>query len=196
MAAPQTHRVQPIKDRVALIESSLSEEVQQGIFIPQTRHRLFAFGKVVALGAESSERGCALGDNCVFQVNPMFEKTIRYKIDEEFVLLMHAMDLLGKLKDNLIALDSFEPLGRWVIVERRSAAMVDGIYLPENNGVSGTVNYFVVKCGPQVELDLKPGQQVFCDPNRTNPLKFLGSKEDYGFVDMSFIYGTLPPPEE
>jgi co-chaperonin GroES (HSP10) len=182
--------VKPSKNRVALIESPIAEEASKGIVLPQTRHRLFAMGQVMALGPEAETAGVKLFQSVVFQVNPSFEKTIRFQVGEHQVLLMHAGDLIGELTSTRFDMDTFSPLGRWVIVEHDYATMVGDLYLPENNLRMDTRRSYYLKHGPQSEVDLAVGQEVFCDPNRVTPIQFSSTKGHYGFVDPGFIYGS------
>lgn len=192
-------------DRVLLAEVPEQKEIN-GIALPESRTRQYLHMQVVAVG-DGRVRGGDIpvhrkmcvkpGDQVMVQLNPMMISGNQQKVGGVKYLTVNHHDIIARVEAGVfdLTLDTFHPVGRWVLVRVDAPDRVGLIHLPAQSPLrsSGEVKTFLAKLGDVAteELDQIPiGTQVMLEHNRVQP--FSLNRVAYAYIDCASIAGALP----
>lgn len=174
-------------------------KLKGAIHLPPNRAKLYEIGEVIAVGAlegygpegkYSTKEVYAPGDLVLFQLPQAFAQTITFDIKGVLNCFLHVEDILAKLTRDEIALDAFQIVGRFLLLQPsvRSESL---IVLPDNaeEAKKENLHFSVLQWGKDVKHSFAKGQEVFPDKGRVNPMSI--ERTDLVFVDQQFIYGAL-----
>lgn len=176
-------------DRVAV---EIIEEAKTGLIeLPQSRFKMFMFGKVLASSAQSGSLVAKPGDQVFFQIAPTYmTDTV---VDEKKTVLVHSGDILGTVKTPTLDFGGLTAAGGWVFIEVfHTTKLTSGILLPDTAAPVEAPKFKVVKTGPDVK-NVKVGDEVVIDRARLNPITLAvkGKAEEFGYISHSFIAGLI-----
>jgi len=185
-------------ERVALIE--LDEEISGTIVVPQSRQKAYELGKIVAVGSgkvPSIEKPFDMyvkeGEIVLFSIPAQLRQSSTYVIDGARTCVVHQNDVLGRLSSMKVSIDTFEILGRWVLltcfVDKKDSIIEipDTAQLPVED-----FKFRIEQVGSGAsELNMVKGDEVVVERTRCSTLEIDGSK--YFYIDMSFVYGKVEP---
>ena len=179
-------------ERVAIVE--LEEEIESEIALAGKRNYSYFVGKVHAASKKAQEI-LNVDDTVLFQA-PTDMRTGKvmgqvFKAGDEIVQIQHSRDMIARLgKGTVVNIDTFEPLGEWVLAEARLIKRESTILLPDN--VRETPDFFryhVVKKGSKVPEEIQVGDEIVVEPNRLNPIGLSG--KNYFYCDRGQIAGVV-----
>ena len=192
-------------DRVLLAEVEEQKEVK-GIYLPESRTRQYLHMLVVAVG-DGRVRGGDLpvyrkmcvkpGDHVMVQLNPMMIGGNQQKIGGVKYLTLNHHDVIARVEAGVfdLTLETFHPVGRWVLVRVDAPDRVGTIILPGAPSLrsAGEVKTFLTKMGEVAaeELNQLPiGTQVMLEHNRVQP--FSLNHIPYAYIDCASVAGAMP----
>ncbi len=184
-----------------------NDQEVDGIFIPESKTSRYMSMEVVAVGDGRlratdlviQRRMCVQpGDRVFVQVSTMMLASNMQKINDEKFLVLNHHDVIAKIDAgvNSLTLDSFHPVGRWVVARVLQPQRVGKIWLPGNTEPlqsAGEVKTFLEKAGAlaMTELGDPPvGTRLMLEHTRVNPIK-LG-KVMCVYVDVQNVAGATP----
>lgn len=197
--------VKIIGDRVLL--KDVPEETElNGILLPDSKLKQHCAFKVVAVG-DGKIRGTdtpiqrkicvSVGDTVFVQVHPMMRANAFQAINGEKHIAVNSHDIIAKIGTGVASMtvDSFTPVGRWLLIRVEQPEKAGEIYLPGGDKVggdtAGEVKLFVEKLGEiaAAETEIAPGSRVMLEHTRATPLKI--QKQLYAYIDLSFVVGSV-----
>ena len=177
------------------------DEVRGKLLVPQTANRVHELAKIVAVG-KKVKTDLAVGDIVFFQANAMMSAYHTVKVDDKVVLIIHHDDIIAKLSEPVVSIDTFKVHGAWVLcradVEQKSIVIPDTV---EDINSIPYPHFFVLQVGGQANLDtsgnLLPDDEainvcdeVIVDKARTTIIS-LGDTKRVAYINRSFIFGKL-----
>jgi hypothetical protein len=106
--------------------------------------------------------------------------------------------MIARIKDAKLKLESIEILGNWVLVKPFMDEVGGIIIIPDAVKESGKNDliqrYRAIQIGEGVDIGLKVGEEVSLARSRCNPIYIETTL--YGFVEKSFIYGSIETDEQ
>lgn len=182
-------------ERVAVKETE--EEFESEIALVGKKNLHYVLGEIHAISEKGLETGAAVGDVVLFQM-PMNYQTGRpmsqqYKHENEMLFIQHSRDIIAKLAGKkIITLDTFVPIGNWVLIRCERIKQASGLVLPDNLRESPDFfRYYVLKKGSKVGETIPIGAEVAVDPNRLNPIGIDG--QNYFYCDDGQVSGVIQP---
>lgn len=192
-------------DRVMLEEVPEQKEIN-GIALPESRTRQYLHLQVVAVGdgrvrggdLAVTRRICvAPGDHVMVQLNPMMIGSTQQKVGNKKYLTLNHHDILARVERGVfdLTLDTFHPVGRWVLVRVDAPEKVGEIFLPNQQQPlrsAGEVKTYLAKMGEVAteELALPLGTQLLLDHSRVQP--FALNRIPYAYVDCANVAAAMP----
>jgi len=163
------------------------------------RAKLYEIGEVIAVGAmegygpdgkHSTKETYIAGDLVLFQLPPSLVESLTFDIKGVLNCFLHVEDIIARLTRDVIELESFKIVGRFVLIEpsvRRESLIV----LPDTaeDAKRENLHFSVRQVGADVGYPFYTGQEVFPDKGRVNPM--IIENTELAFVDQQFIYGAL-----
>lgn len=197
-----TTPLKPFGERIVL--TSMEEGYSGKIVLPEKRQREYRVGRCVAVGngCHSFQQGdvqpakiyTAVGETYLFQVDEGTLKNCAYKRDGATYVFLHQADMIAKLNDPEVRIDTIDAVGHWVIVKMVNRIKTGVIVLPENMSIDTAapeVHFIVEKVGNAVspDFDLVPGTEIALARSRLTTIQF--DNQLYGFISDNFIYGLV-----
>ncbi len=192
-------------DRVLLAEVPEQKEIN-GIALPESRTRQYLHMLVEAVGDGQMRGGdfpvrrkmCVKpGDQVMVQLDPRMIGGNQQKIGGVKYLTLNHHDIIARVEAGVfdLTLDTFHPVGRWVLVRVDAPDKVGLIHLPNQSALrsSGEVKTFLAKMGEIAaeQLDHMPiGTQVMLEHNRVQP--FSLNRVAYAYIDCANVAGAMP----
>ena len=198
------HKLRIFGPRAALVE--VADNLEGSIELPQTRAKVFSLGVITHLGdgkiyipgkkfgtyvPDVEEFHVAVGDTVMFQLPPMMAANMTYKLDDTGYLFLSQSDIIARLKSNVVSIENFEIVGRYVLCSRtRASRTSSGIILPDIvEDYNDDMNHFeVVQKGCLVDR-CEVGDSVVVDRTRANPVSLSGST--FYFIDEFAVHGVI-----
>mgnify|MGYP003491527841 CR=1 FL=1 len=187
-------------ERLLLRETPKEEKLQQGVFIPESTKRGYAFCEVVEIGNGVLDRSqrqpppdLAKGDIVFVQINPQMAASSGHIIDDKRHYMCHWHDALAVITGIPPTLETFRPVGRWVLAKLEIEEQVGLIIIPNQNvqNAAGKVKFTIAKMGvlAQDQLGLAEGDSVLIDKARANV--FSLGKTRMVYVDAEYVTAKL-----
>lgn len=179
--------------RVAVI--GIDEEFESEIAMPRSRNLSYQIGRVYAVGngrvnGEVQDMIVKEKEIVLYQLNMIQEQNQRYMHDSLAVHVIHAGDLIARLKSNVVKMENFEILGAWVLVEPFIKKLESNIVLPDTAiEQSEWQRYKLVQAGCNVKHPMTVGQELIVERMMVQPI--IIDKKRYGFVSGDRIHGVV-----
>jgi len=175
------------KNKVAL--TKIDEKINTTLAIPQTYRKDFVLAVVEGYNDVS---GISFGDTVMFQIaGDYMEKNCTCYVNGEPVIIINKGDMLARLDSNIITLEGFNPLGKWVLL-RTEYKNKSEILIPDAHKQHGDYVFYVEKigtdCGSE-DLGLTIGDNVIPDNARVVIIKIDGN--DYVLIHVSNIFAIV-----
>jgi hypothetical protein len=148
----------------------------------------------------------ALGDRVCFEINDMIKYTQVYKRwrDKKDMIQLLQTDLIGRLKDDRVNIESFEILGDFVLVKPELRGSGSPIVLPSTVAKSPEFVYYrVVQLGSTVDLPIAVGDEIIINHGKVNVLMLQAQdkgggwhNEDYGYVIKDYVHAVVSGVDE
>jgi len=191
-------KVKPFGERIVV--EFVNELYEGKIIIPERAGQVNRLGRVLFVGDGVVFNGpnrsvvpmhVAVGDVCMFQMEASQELNTRYVVDDKPVFFLHQHDMILKVTGKKLKLElgTVEVIGTWVLVKAFSGIETTLIVPETAKGDTDVQRYRVVQVGSGVKQAIIPGDEVSLVRSRCNPIYF--GQELYGFVDSSFVYGSI-----
>lgn len=160
------------------------------IALPPDRFKLYDLGRVVAGGPETNFQA---GQLVFFQLTQHSMENTWIHIDgqKQPLIVMDRGDILARLSDLTITVDSFSIAGKYLLLKPYMPKTESLIIIPDKAEDTGRENlrYTVVQVGDRVDLaGVHVGGEVYPDRGRCSPLQIGDST--FVFVDRDFILGV------
>jgi co-chaperonin GroES (HSP10) len=183
-----------------------ADEAVGGILVPTNLPRQYVKAEVIAVGdgkmrgidrAITRKIGVKLGDHVFVQLNPLMATNNLQKVAGERYLSLDYNDVIARLTCGVMALtlDSFDPVGQWVLLRGVAPKMAGVLYLPETSGGKaidnpGEIRWYLAKLGELAAAELPalaPGTRVLPEHVKANLLKIDGKV--YAYINVCNVVG-------
>jgi co-chaperonin GroES (HSP10) len=175
--------------RVAIEEV---EENYRGLIIRKAKgtHRI---SKVLAKGDQVGPE-IEVGDVLFWQTNANIENLCSHEFEKghRFNILLTG-DMIAKVKNQVIALDTFQVIGIWCLIRRTLIApSPNGIVLPDYRSVEeANARWILEQKGQAAQLDVEPGQEVIIDRNMANRIEL--DQAQFAYIHRNHVLGAVAP---
>lgn len=184
-------KISVIGERVVV--KPIEIELEGKIVVPQTIQKQWEIGEVMHVGNMRRPDGTSAtayvkkGDLVMLQYIGAFEQGSRFEIGGKHVRIVHQNDLVGRLASVRISYDTFEPLGRYVLLKPESG-LKSTIVVPQDFQPAETMRFVVKKTGSAVEQPVVPGMEAF--PERGHLNRMALGEEVFVFCDQQWIFAV------
>lgn len=184
-----------IGDRIAL---RLVEEDTTGLqVIKATEQRMYCMSEVLAIG--DGVKHIKVGDKLLWQWIAQMQWRNQYTLNDKEIFILQESDMIARLTQRKVTLNTFEILGDWCLVEKVMPTKVGRIHLPGNveSNNPAITRYFMRQMGAKAAEALAGvliGDELFVDRSRANPLEIQGVP--YVYVQSVHILGAYTPDKK
>jgi len=193
-------------ERIAVVEAQF--EVAGELLMPDGYNSLgrdYRLGKVVGVpDLKYMEKGTwkeapmhyvELGDLVIFQIPAKITESVQYclpkVLDGQTFSIILQGDILGILRGRTVSPETFEIAGNWVLLETFFNKPETSLELPANfTPALKDFRVRVAQVGKGVQdARYKPGDEVFVEKSRCNPI-YLNTDKEYAFCEKMWIFGV------